>query len=473
MKINLKKRDIIWSYIGTMISLGANFIMLPFIIFFLDEDMLGLWYVFSSVGAIVTLFDFGFSVTFARNITYCWSGAESLKKENVVFASNSETNYYLMKQVIKTCKIVYGILSAIALTFLISIGTIYIKYVSREIVSSVPIISWTIYCMAIFLNLYYGYYSSFLRGVGAVEQANKNSVYAKMVQILFTIILLILGMGIIGASLAYLSYGIVFRLLGKKHFYNYKGIGRQLSQVDEGVSHDQIKNMFIIVWHNAWRDGIISMSNYCCNQITTIICSMYLSLGETGVYSMGVQIASAIAQIAGTLYNTYQPELQSAYVSSNMEKMRKTMSIIVTSYIYIYLLGSIGVIVIGIPILKIVKPTAIVSMPVLVGLLIYQFMLKFRNCYTSYFSCTNRIMYVNGFVFSAVVCVILSFVLIGPVQLDVWGLILAQIISQGIYNLWYWPIKAHKEIRLSFKDMLKLGTYESIQLYKNMLRRNK
>ena len=70
--------------------MGSNFLMLPMIIFYMNDSMVGLWYVFASIGTIATLFDFGFSVTFARNITYCWSGANKLKKEDVEFIENKE-----------------------------------------------------------------------------------------------------------------------------------------------------------------------------------------------------------------------------------------------------------------------------------------------------------------------------------------------------------------------------------------------
>ena len=81
MKIKLTSKDIIWSYIVTVLSMAANFLMLPLIMYFLDGEKLGLWYVFASIGGIAVLFDFGFCVTFARNITYAWSGARSLKRE--------------------------------------------------------------------------------------------------------------------------------------------------------------------------------------------------------------------------------------------------------------------------------------------------------------------------------------------------------------------------------------------------------
>ncbi|MGN0351041.1 MAG: O-unit flippase-like protein [Roseburia sp.] len=464
MKINLTKKDIIWGYIGTILNMGSNLLMLPFLMYFLDGDMLGLWYVFASIGAIAVLFDFGFGVTFARNITYCWAGAKELKRENVVFTNDNEPNFQLMKQVLSTCKIIYGLIASAALVLLLSVGTVYVGYVSRELSGYMHYVAWIIYSIAVFLNLFYGYYASFLRGVGDVAQANKNTVFARLAQIIIMVILLAMGGGIVSACAAYLAYGTIFRLLGKHYFYQYKDIGKKLNSVKEKASKKQIKEMFFIIWHNAWRDGAISLCNYFCNQASTIICSMYLSLAETGVYSIGVQIASAIATIAGTLYNTYQPELQSAYVINDKKKMQRTMSMIVISFIYLFVLGTIAVLTVGMPILRIIKPSAVVSVPVLLGLCVYQFILKFRNCYTSYFSCTNRIIYVNGFLASAILCVILSFISIGSLAMGIGGLIFAQIISQAVYNLWRWPTLAHKELELSVGEMIKVGTEEELKM---------
>lgn len=471
MKVKLTGRDIIWSYIGTFISMGANIIILPFLMYYLNDDMLGLWYVFASIGAIATLFDFGFSVTFARNITYCWSGARHLKKEDVEFVNGNEPDFFMMKQVLATCKVVYGILSLGALLLLCTIGTIYISYISRDVTGNYKIIAWLIYCVGAFLNLYYGYYASFLRGVGAVDRANKNAVISKLVQIVFTVFLLAIGTGIIGACIAYLAYGTVFRLLGKHYFYNFKNIKEKLETVKEKVDKSQVRQMLGVVWHNAWRDGVISLCNYFCNQASTVICSMYLPLAETGVYSIGVQIASAIAQVAGTLYNAYQPELQYSYITSNKEKMKTTMSMIIMSFSYIFIAGLIGVCAIGLPLLRLIRPSAVVSVPILLGLSAYQFILKYRNCYTSYFSCTNRIIYMKAFVVSAVLCVALSFVAIGLFDFGVWGLIIAQIISQAVYNLWKWPSLAHKEMGINSIGVLRIGTNETIRMLKKIVKK--
>ncbi len=460
MRIKLTKKDIIWSYAGTILSMAANLLMLPFIIYYLDADMLGLWYIYVSIGAIATLFDCGFSVTFARNITYCWSGATKLKKENVEFANNSEPDYRLMKNVIDTCKTIYFILSSCALLFLLVVGTGYIRYVSRDIPGLTHYYAWIVYAIAIFLNLYYGYYTSFLIGVGAVGQANKNTVIARTAQILCTLLTLFLGFGIIGVCAAYLVYGTSLRVLGKWKFYRYKGIGESLSKIQEKTPWDEKVRLFKTVWHNAWRDGVISITEYLSNQITTVICSLFLTLTETGVYSLGVQLATAIGVISGTLYNTYQPALQEAYVNQNHDKLRRTMSVIVTSLCYLFIIGTTLTETIGLPLLRIIKPEQIVSGGILLGLCVYQFMLKFRNCYTSYFSCTNRIPYMNSFVASAISCVTLSFIFMGPLNLGVPGLIAAQIVSQLVFNIWYWPSKANKELEITLKETIIMGTKE-------------
>lgn len=433
MEVRLTKSDVIWSYIGTILSMGANLLMLPFIIYYLDADMLGLWYVFVSIGAIAVLFDFGFGVTFARNITYCWSGAEKLQKESVAYTENHEPDYLLMKRVLRACKTIYLRLSASALFLLLTAGTAYVLFVSRHVEGYEHLIAWLVFSIAVFLNLYYGYYASFLRGVGAVGEANKNTVVARTVQILLTVVLLASGLGIIGVCVAYMAYGTLFRVLGKWKFYRYQHIGDHLNEVKQKTTKADIQPLVGVVWHNAWRDGVISLSNYLSNQATVIICSLYLTLAETGVYSIGVQIAMAIAAISGTFYMASQPQLQSAFITHDVEKTRSTMSVIVVSLVILFVLGVAAFVIIFLPLLRIVKPEAIVSVPILLGLCVYHFILQFRNCYTSYFSCSNRIPYMKSFVLSSVFCILLSLVFTGCLHWGAWGLIAAQILSQVIY----------------------------------------
>lgn len=455
--IQLGKKDIIWSYIGTILSLCSNVIMLPFILHYLSREEYGLWSIFQSIGGITVLFDFGFAVTFARNIAYSWSGARELKKEGGSVARNKEPDYLFLKKVLRTCWWIYLLLSLFALTLLVTIGTAYIVYISKEIHGFRQYIAWSFYVAAVFMNLYYGYFGAALRGVGNIADANRATVIAKFIQIILTVVLLWLGGGLISTGIAYFVYGLLYRNLAKQFFYKFKDIGKTLNTINVKIKGHEIIDIFKTIWHNAWRDGTVTFANYLSNQASTIICSLYLPLSETGIYSLGVQLATAIVNISATMYNTYQPVMQSAYIIGDKKEIRKCMSIVSVTYIGLYMFGTIIMITVGIPILGIIKPESVISIPVFLGVALYQFLLKFRNCYTSYFACTNRVIYVKAFVISAVGCVLLEFVCMGWLKQGVWGLITAQIISQVVYNVWYWPLKAHKEMGLDIREMMVIG----------------
>lgn len=76
MQINTRKKDVIWNYLGIFFSLGSQVIWLPVLIHYLPPDILGLWYVFVSIGGMVELLDSGFTPTLSHCMSYAWSGAQ-------------------------------------------------------------------------------------------------------------------------------------------------------------------------------------------------------------------------------------------------------------------------------------------------------------------------------------------------------------------------------------------------------------
>lgn len=466
MSIKLSNKDYIWSMVGTICSLGAYVIMEPFALYYLDDDMYGLYEIFQSLVQITVLFDFGFSTTFARNINYCWCGAKELKKTGAVFAEGTGPNFWLMKNTMEACRRVFFIISLAAFVLLASVGSFYILYVCRTIEGPVPMIAWLFYLTAIFLNLYYGYYNSFLRGVGAISYVNKATVFARGAQLIFTIIFLACGLGIIGMGVAYLAYGIVFRLLGRKYFYRFQQIGIHLNAIKEKVSAVTVRELFRVVWHNASREGIVTLSNYLANQASTLLCSLFLPLSVTGMYSLSVLLATAVSNVSGILYNANQPVLHSAYISNDRLKMKKTMSLILISYISIFIVGVLGVVFVGLPVVRLIRPGAELTVAMILGTSVYQFILKFRNCYTSYFSCTNRLPYVKAFILSSIGSVMMSYCVLRFTQWEIWGLIIVQILSQGCYNGWVWALRAHREMELSVPQTVQYGWEELLKIVK-------
>ena len=459
MQVSVRRSDVIWSYLGTFFSLCSNLITVPLVVYFLDPEMLGLWYVFVSVGAIAILFDFGFTVTFARNITYCWSGAKRVLAEGVEFSSGEQgPDFALMKRILFTCKTVYLVISLSALVLMLTVGSVYIDHISTgELHGTTHITAWLIYSVGTFLNLYFNYYDSFLRGVGAVDIAQKNHVIARIIHLSLMTVLLFCGMGIVGASIAYLAYGLSFRLLGKARFNAYQGIGDKLKAVDSKPSREEKIQLFKAIWHNAWRDGAIHVATYCCDSLSVSICPLYLSLAETGEYSLALQIAGAVAAMSSVLHITYQPSIQAGYVAKDYDKLRRSLSIILYVYIGSFILGTLAAVFLGIPVLRFIKPEIEITAPLLLGVCLNQFLLMYIKCYTYYLSSTNRLIYMPAFLISAVACVALSFLFIGPLHMGIRGLILAQVGVQLCYNAWHWSRMVHKELDMTIPGMMRIA----------------
>lgn len=470
MSIKVTNKDIIWNYIGIIMSMFSNLLLLPFMVYFIDGDLLGLWYVYLSIGGIVTLFDFGFNPTFARNVAYCWSGAESLNPEGVNFVYESKPNYILLKKVIDTCKLIYFIIAFIALFIMATAGTIYIFFIASNIFNVSVVISWIIYILAVYLNIYYGYYATFLRGVGAVSLYNKINVLARIIQIIISIGLMFLGYQIIAVSLAYLFYGFLLRFFSKKAFYSYNDIGFYLKNINKTT----IKEIFILfktVWHNAWKDGIVALSNYSANQASTLIASFFLSLSETGIYSISVQLITAIATISAGLYTAYQPAMQSAYINNNKNELKKLMAISITAFDLIFIFGVIFLLMIGIPILRIIKPTSTFNNYVIIGLAVYNFFYKRQSYYTSFISNTNCVPYMKPYIISSLLGIFLSILFIRFFHLGIWGLIIGQFLPQIIYNCWKWTYDVHKMLNTNIYQMFVIGVNGFFNLIINMGRK--
>ena len=129
-QIVVTKKDVAWSYAATAINSGIGFILLPILMFFLDSDILALWYIFLSLGAIVNLLDFGLTPSFSRNMTNAWSGAKEILAFGTSKDVSDEPNYDLMAKVMGASKVLYFGLAALSTLALLTAGTVYILYVS-------------------------------------------------------------------------------------------------------------------------------------------------------------------------------------------------------------------------------------------------------------------------------------------------------------------------------------------------------
>ena len=97
---NIGKRDLIWAMLATLFRIGSGVLLFPMVLSMLPSETVGVWTIFTSVTLITGILDFGFNQSFARNISYVFSGVRSLKRdghEYVADAENEKIDYVLLK----------------------------------------------------------------------------------------------------------------------------------------------------------------------------------------------------------------------------------------------------------------------------------------------------------------------------------------------------------------------------------------
>lgn len=438
MIINTRKKDIIWNYAGIIISLGSQIILLPILVKYLEPAILGLWYIFVSIGSIVILFDFGFTPTIARTVAYCWSGAVELNKIGAKSINKkNETNYELLYFVIKTCKILYFLIAMLALLIMLTLGTWYIKSISNDIFTMEIYLSWIIYAISIFFNLYIGYYSVALIGIGDISRQSRANVISKLLFLFIGAIGLIFSESILSLSIANLISGFTMRFLSAYFFYDLHGIKKMFRKVVFSNKYN-VRYVLNNMWHNAWRDGFVSITVYLTTQANTLLCASFLSLTETGIYAFCLQIVTAIANIAGGLYNSYMPALQSAYINNDKELPQKLYSIAIFGFYFIFILGSVVFIFIGIPIIYYIKEAFEIDKLLFILLALNILFLQRHRISASFIANMNKLPYVKSFIFWGIMSLVISYVFMKYFNWGIYALIVLPLFVQSLYNNWKW-----------------------------------
>lgn len=451
-QITIGKKDVIWSYIGSFFKVAANIILLPVVLKLLTDDELGIWYVFGSISQIVVLLDFGFAATVARNIAYAWCGVDSLKKDAIAeIKENQETNFEYFNLVLQTCKVIYTVIAGSALLFLLTAGLFYINSLDPS-----SIVAWIIYSIGVALNMRYCYYTSFLLGVGAVAENNKAAIITKLVQIIVSIILLYAGYGILGVSIAYLLSGIALRLSSKLYFDNYENIKAKLSEIKTKTSWAEVKKTFGIIWHNASKDGLVTLANYLNTQANTLICSSVLGLATTGSYGLSVQLSAIAASIAGIPFSSTLPKLQEKAVKRDNQGSQKLFSGAMILFIISFITIT-GFVIILLPVIKWLKPTLTVDVWLLLAVFFLALVNQIYHYCASLISTFNTLPYTKAFIISSVVAVVLSYLLTKFTGLGIWALVISPLVVAFSYNLWKWPLYVLKLYNTTIIDFVKNG----------------
>lgn len=452
MEITITKKDIIWSYAATFFNMAAGLITLPVVLKLLTPDEVGLNYILISINSIVSLFDMGFSSQFSRYLTYIFSGAQKIQKSGIADDYKDNVNEHLLACTIVTAKRMYMYVSFLAATCLLTFGSWYVYSVTDgfSLVNNIiPI--WFVFCLSAFFNIYYLYLNSFLQGRGLIKETKQAQVYSRVCQIAISFTMLFIGCGLLSVVVANLIAPFVMRFFAYKKFFD-ENIIRILRE--NVVKKEEIKEVFIILFYNAKKLGVISILSSALGYASTLVIGSYLSLTDVASYGLMVQLTGIVMSVATIHFTSIVPKLSSLIVKKDYIGFRDHFGLSMFFFYLICLLG-VGAMMFAVPIFKWCEFKT--QLPAMSLILLYYFY-KTNEQNQSLFS--QLFLIENDFRFyrSAVWTGNISFGLLWLslyLGYGLWGVVLSQVIPLFAYAAWKWPIAAvtNYEIELR-KDII-------------------
>lgn len=445
------KKDVVWSFFSTFFLIGSNIILLPLILHEMPAAMVAVWSIFQVISGLVHLLDFGFRPSFARNVSYIFSGVQKLQKEGVAESEKTESiNYILLKTALHAMRTFYKWMAVSVLVLMFLLGTAYVYCVIMPKYNESHIdllLAWLMLIAVNCYNLYTLYYDALLLGKGYVKRSQQITIIGQFLYLVVSVALILAGCGLTAIVSAQFVSVFVRRILSYKTFFK-KDLLSQLSLVHE----ENYKEILHIITPNAVKIGLTNLGGFLVSRSSVLIGSAFLTLEQVACYSITFQVVDVIAKCSLVYYHANVPKIAQYRADRNLFGLRQMFKSSVLSMLLVYIAFGGVFLLFGDFAMQILKsdtkflPLALSSVLMLVSLLEHNHSLA-----SGFIAADNRIPFFIPSILSGVATVLLLWLLLSPLNMEIWGVILAPGLAQLAYQNWKWPYEVIKELFINHK----------------------
>jgi hypothetical protein len=459
--MKITKYDFSWSLFAYLFKIGSSLFLLPFILKFLSLDDVGIWYVLSSVLGLTLLFDFGFSPTIIRNVTYIYSGIKELRKvgvEDVSKSSKGVVDYKLLGAFIHTTRRIYLLIGFLAFVLLSVVGSFYFYTILRASNLNYNIyywITWLVFIISTISNLYFIYLNNLLIGRGLVTKAQQAIVFGSLVYVILALCSVYSGFGLLGIVISNFIGTLVNRYIA---FFAFFDIETRRHIVDNPGSSKEHNDLFQIVFYNARKMGVVTLGGFLINKAGFFLVTMFFSLSVVAKYGLTMQLISVVSSFAVIYFNTYLPLINTDFISKNnngvIRNIGVSLFIIVVIFslalVVFYFFGDMLLGLLGCKITLIDKN--LIAVIILIGFLEVQ-----HSVMATILTIENVVPFVYPALISGIVILGLSTILLYHFEASLWFVIIPQAIVQLSYNNWKWPLAVLHKLNINYFALIYQG----------------
>lgn len=442
---HIGKKEILWSYAGTFFMIGAGVILLPFILSNMPDETVGIWSIFQTITFLVLLLDFGFRPSFARNISYIFSGVKTLQKEGVAHAdTDSEVDYGLLKGTLVAMRRFYRYMALAVLILLATAGTAYFYFILQKYSGDKQdaLIAWIVLILINCYNLYTFYYDALLTGKGYIKRSQQINMLGQAIYIALAIGLIYAGFGLTAIVASQLVATIIRRVLSYHVFFT-----KELKAHLALAPVKEPKEILSAITPNAVKVGLTQLGGFLVNKSALLIGSAFLTLDQIASYGITMQVMDILARCAMVLYIAYMPRLAQCRANNDIVQLRKYYVWCTASFIAIFAAGGGIWLILGDPLLRLIGSQTLFLPTPLLGLALVIALLEHNHAVSAGFiMADNKIPFFIPSLASGAATVLLLWIFLDPLHMGLWGLIMAPGIAQLAYQNWKWPSMIIREL---------------------------
>jgi len=442
---HIGKREIAWSYAGTAFMIGAGVLLLPFILHKMPQETVGIWNIFQTITFLVTLLDFGFRPSFARNISYIFSGVKSLQREGVAHTTaDAAVDYGLLKGTLIAMRRFYRWIAIGVFALLATGGTAYFYYILQKYSGDWQdaMIAWLLLIAINCYNLYTLYYEALLLGKGYVKRSQQIMILGQAVYVGLAIGLIYAGFGLTAIVGAQLISTIIRRVFTYRVFFT-----KELKARLEEVEPNEPKDILGAITPNAVKIGLTQLGGFLVNKSAILIGSAFLTLEEVACYGITMQVMDILARCATVIYQSYLPKLAQCRSENDIPGLRRYYQVCIGSLLAVYVAGGVAWLLLGEWALNLIgSQTHFVPATMLLVMLFISTLEHNHAVSAGFIMADNKIPFFIPSLVSGAATVLLLWIFLDPLHMGIWGLILAPGIAQLAYQNWKWPSVVIKEL---------------------------
>ncbi len=442
-----------WSYLATFFTIGAGIILLPFILHTLPAYAVGMWSVFQTINQLVILLDFGFSPSFARNITYIFSGLRHLQANGIDHDSlDSGVDYQLLSDTIAAMRRFYARVALALIIALLALGTPYFCHIldTYQGDHTDAIAAWAMLVVFNAYNIYTLYYDALLTGKGYVKRSKQIVILGQAIYIIIAITMLYLGFGLSAIVAGQLVSYAIRRFLSRKVFFT-----NEMQALLPPADTDNIRQVFKAIMPNAVKVGLTHLGGFLVNRSSVIIAPLFLTLTQVAQFGITTQIIEVLGGMGMVFYQAHTPKIAQYRAQNDIRSVERKfwqaeailLATMIVGGITFCLLGDWALAIIG-------SDTQFMPTTMLIVMLIVAWLEKNHVVAAAFIQAKNEIPFFIPSLLSGAATVILLLIFLAKLNMNLWGMILAPAIAQITYQNWKWPAVMIQEIRNEKRKLL-------------------